>query len=175
MSNDLAIGDDSDLLLGDDDDMGDDPGSDLLLGDDDEEIVGGRRRNKKKKRRLKYYQPGDQTQVLPFPRGEGGAASVLAGALATVFARPQRPFQTQRFVWPSTTSPFFVINQFSIGQESMFVQAGSVAVEIFSQTGVGVALRGYIARPGIDITLQVTNTDVAPHPIEAAIIGATLI
>jgi hypothetical protein len=124
---------------------------------------------------MQSLQPTQQTQVLPFPTAAGGGATVAAGATNTVFANPQRPFQTQRFVWGSSTSAFFRILQLTIGQENMFVQAGSVPAEIFSQTGVGVALCGYIAYPGIDITLQVTNGDTDPHPIDASIIGSSLV
>lgn len=124
---------------------------------------------------MTHLQPTEQTQVLPFPKGEGGASTVLAGAVATVSSRPQRPFQTQRFAWPSTTSGFFDINLFVIGQENMMVAAGAVSAETFAQTGVGVALSGYIAYPGIDITLQVTNTDTLAHPVQASIIGSALV
>jgi len=124
---------------------------------------------------MTHLQPTEQTQVLPFPKGEGGSTSVAPGVLATVSARPQRPFQTQRFAWPSTTSGFFDINLFVIGQENMMVAAGSVSAETFAQTGVGVALSGYIAYPGIDITLQVTNTDSLAHPVQASIIGSALV
>lgn len=124
---------------------------------------------------MQHLQPTEQTQVLPFPKGEGGSTSVAAAALATVSARPQRPFQTQRFVWPSTTSGFFDIILFTVGQENMMVQAGQVSAEIFAQTGVGVGLSGYIAYPGIEITLQVQNTDSLAHPIQAAIVGSALV
>lgn len=124
---------------------------------------------------MTHLQPTEQTQVLPFPKGEGGSTTVLAGALATVSARPQRPFQTQRFAWPSTTSGFFDIILFTVGQENMMVQAGAVSAEIFAQTGVGVGLSGYIAYPGIEITLQVQNTDSLAHPIQAAIVGSALV
>jgi hypothetical protein len=120
-------------------------------------------------------QPQEQTQILPFPKAEGGGAAVPAGVINTVAARPQRPFQTQRFVWPSTTSAFFTILQFTIGQENMFVQAGEASAEIFAQTGVQVGLEGYVAWPGIDITLQVLNEDSLPHPVRASIIGASLV
>lgn len=187
MSSDLSIGGDSDLW--DLDDVGDDD-----MGDDDLELGGpARRPNKLQKavqqaklsrlrkrqalmgKAMQHLQPSEQTQVLPFPRAEGGGTSVLAGATATVFARPQRPFQTQRFVWSSAVAPFFLVNQLTIGQENMFVQAGVVPAEVFSQTGVGVSLKGYIAYPGIDVTLQVENTDTVAHPILASIIGAALV
>lgn len=124
---------------------------------------------------MQHLQPTEQTQILPFPKGEGGSTSVAAAALATVSARPQRPFQTQRFVWPSTSSGFFDVILFTVGQENMMVQAGSVSAEIFAQTGVGVGLSGYIAYPGIEITLQVQNTDTLAHPIQAAIVGSSLV
>jgi hypothetical protein len=181
-----------------DDDYDDD---DELEGDDDDLWLGGAAPKKTPKKAAKkvksaqlqrqvqslrkhqllmqksmaQLQPSEQTQVLPFPRGEGGAVTVGAGVLATVAARPQRPFQTQRFAWPSTSSAFFNINQLTIGQENMFVQAGVVPAEIFAQTGVGVGLSGYIAWPGIDVTLQCTNTDTVAHPIQASIVGATLV
>lgn len=191
MSSDLSIGGDSDLWDLDDD-MGDDD-----MGDDELDLGGPSRHrggssklkravNAAKLSRLRkrqalmgkamqHLQPSEQTQVLPFPRAEGGGTVVTAGATATVFARPQRPFQTQRFVWSSAIAPFFLVNQLTIGQENMFVQAGVVPAEVFSQTGVGVSLKGYIAYPGIDVTLQVENTDTADHPILASIIGAALV
>lgn len=199
MSMNLGLDDDLegdlDGDLDGDDDLGDDLGDDLFIGGPRSRaplkstslarrVHNARlqksarvlqRKNALMQKAMQHVQPSEQTQVLPFPRGEAGGANVPAATTATVFARPQRPFQTQRFVWASTTSPFFAINQLTIGQENMFVQAGVVPAEVFSQTGVHVALSGYIAYPGIDITLQVQNTDVAAHPIEASIIGAALV
>lgn len=172
---DLAVGDD----LGDDfgDDLGDDFGDDM--GDD---IGGGRRRGRGKRGaarpatgnaalKIKRIQPQNQTQVCSFPQGPQGTLVVTAGSTATLTARPQRPFQTERFVLPSTLSGFFAINDLVIGRDSMFVNSEASHGDIFSQTGVGVALLGYIARPGIDITLTVTNIDTVDHPFYGSIIG----
>jgi hypothetical protein len=185
---------------GDDDVDGDDDD----LGDDDFSLGGPKRRPAKQSRAraniqrvqasnasrrigalrkqealmhksMTALQPQEQTQILPFPKAEGGGAAVPASTINTVAARPQRPFQTQRFVWPSTSSAFFTILQFTVGQENMFVQAGEASAEIFSQTGVQVGLEGYVAWPGIDITLQVLNEDTLPHPVRASIIGASLV
>lgn len=159
---DLSVGDDS----GDDsgDDMGDDSGDDIIVG-------GGRRKGKRKGLKVNRIQPTNQTQVCSFPQGANGATFVGAGLTATLTARPQRPFQTERFVLPSTLSGFFAINDLVIGRDSMFVNSEAAHGDIFSQTGVGVALLGYIARPGIDITLTVTNIDTADHPFYGSIIG----
>ena len=167
-----------DLSVGDDDMGDDDMGDDIVVG-------GGRRRRRRgraaaaaaghaaggRRLKVKRIQPTDQTQVCSFPQGPNGSLFVAAGATATLTARPQRPFQTERFVLPSTLSGFFAINDLVIGRDSMFVNSEAAHGDIFSQTGVGVALLGYIARPGIDITLTVTNISLGDHPFYASIIG----
>ena len=160
---DLSVGDDD---MGDDDMGDDDMGDDIVVG-------GGRKRRKGggKKIKLNRIQPVDQTQVCSFPQGANGTLTVAAGVSATLTARPQRPFQTERFALPSTLSGFFAINDLVIGRDSMFVNSEAAHGDIFSQTGVGVALHGYIARPGIDITLTVTNIDTSDHPFYGSIIG----
>jgi hypothetical protein len=192
--DDELEGDDSifaDLFDSDDDEDGDEVGDDDLgdddLGDDEDDddplmFLGGKAPKKKssakpKVQRAGRMQPTHQIQVLPFPRGEAGATTVAANTLATVSARPQRDaFQVQRFAWASTTSPYFIINQLTVGVDNMMAQAGVVPAEIFSQVGVGVALRGFIAKPGIDVTLQCTNIDtVNARAIYASIIGAVLL
>lgn len=176
-------GDDFGDDLGDDlgDDFGDDMGADeaLVLGGPRAPRNGARRpgrgRGRQQRSSWREMQPGHQTQALPFPSGPGGTTTVAANTQATLTARPQRPFQTERFVFASTVSPFFTVEELKIGQDSMFVQSGSIPAEVFSQTGVGVSLHGFIAKPGIDITLICTNQDGTAHPASAAIIGAALV
>jgi len=158
---DLSVGDDD---MGDDDMGDDDMGDDLVVG-------GGRKRRGRKELKVKRIQPMHQTQVCSFPQGANGTLAVVAGTTATLTARPQRPFQTERFVLPSVLSGFFAINDLVIGRDSMFVNSEAAHGDIFSQTGVRVALLGYIARPGIDITLTVTNLDTSDHPFYGSIIG----
>lgn len=168
---DLSVGDDD---MGDDDMGDDDMGEDIVVG-------GGRRRRKPAhhhaahhaahKPTVRRIQPTNQTQVCSFPQGANGTLAVAAGATAILTARPQRPFQTERFVLPSTLSGFFAVNDLVIGRDSMFVNSEAAHGDIFSQTGVGVALLGYIAKPGIDITLTVTNIDGFDHPFYGSIIG----
>jgi hypothetical protein len=128
-----------------------------------------------RKVRLARIQPVKQTQVCSFPQGPNGALVVTNGAAGVLTARPQRPFQTERFVVPSSLSAFFAILDLVIGRDSMFVNAEAAHADIFSQTGVHVTLRGYIARPGIDITLTVENIDSEDHPFYGSIIGPTLV
>lgn len=174
---DLAVGDD--VYLGDDG-FGDDEMEGDGFGDDTLLVMGGpaARRNPRaaaqNRIRLQRIQPNKQVQVCSFPQGPNGSTTVTAGTTATLTARPQRPFQTERFVVPSTLSPFFAIVDLVVGRESMFINSEPAAAEIFSQTGVHVSLMGYIARPGIDITLSVTNIDGADHPFYGSIIGPAL-
>jgi hypothetical protein len=158
---DLSVGDDD---MGDDDMGDDDMGDDIVVG-------GGRKKHGRKKLKVNRIQPVNQTQVCNFPQGPSGTLFVAAGSTGILTARPQRPFQTERFALPSTLSPFFAINDLVIGRDSMFVNSEAAHGDIFSQTGVGVALLGFIARPGIDITLTVTNIDTEDHPFYASIIG----
>lgn len=163
--------DDYDFLLGEDD-------GDWSLGDDDDLYIGGPKpkRRGRAKARVRRIQPGSQTQVMNFPRGAAGATSVAAAATVVLTARPQRPFQTERFVVSSAISAFFAIGDLVIGRDSMFVNSEFAAAEVFSQTGVGVSLRGFIARPGIDISLTVLNLDAgAAHPFFGSIVGPALV
>ena len=90
-------------------------------------------------------------------------------------ARPQRVFQCDRFVIPSTFAAFFAMTDLVIGRDSMLVNSERVALEVFSQTGVGVELSGYIARPGIDVTLSLVNLDSAnAHAFYGSIVGRCL-
>lgn len=170
---DEAAGDD-DVALGDD--------AALLLGDN-ELVLGGRRRGGRrmaahpaqgKPQFITMPQPDQQTQVLPFPKSSTGSA-IAAGLSDTVQVLPQRPFQTKRLVWSSAVAPFFTMEELKVGQDTMFVQSGSVPAEVFSQTGVGVSLLGFIAKPGITITMSVTNIDTAAQFIRASIIGAAVV
>jgi hypothetical protein len=149
----------------------------LLLGLDNQMVLGGRRGRRAVARAPRFQtapQPQEQTQVLPFPVSSTGAL-IGAGLSDTVQVLPQRPFQTKRLTWSSAVSAFFTIGELKIGQETMFVQTGDVPAEIFSQTGVGVSLLGYIAKPGVTITMRVTNIDSDGQFIRAAIIGAAVV
>lgn len=177
----FTIGDDDALMLGDDDEMGDDSlilGDDILLGDD-ELILGGRRAPRaqgKRKVKLQRIQPVAQTQVCSFPQGPNGGTQFAASQTGTLSARPQRVFQTERLAVPSTVSPYFVIRDLVIGRDSMLVNSEATSAEIFSQVGVGVGLRGFIARPGIDININLSNIDsVNPRAFYGSIIGPTLV
>jgi hypothetical protein len=173
---DLVAGD---ITLGDDDDVGDDDevgGGEELIGEDSL-FIGGRRGKKSKKQKIRVarIQPQSQQQPVNFPQGPNGAAVVTASSTAILTARPQRVVQVGRFVVPSAIGPFFAIGDLVVGRDSMFGNAEFAAAEIFAQNGYGVALRGFIARPGIDITLTVKNLDTHDHAFYGSLIGPALV
>lgn len=170
----MSVGEDG--LDGDDLDGDDLEGDDLMLGAD--VVLGGARRRRgrgKSRIKLARIQPTAQTQVLDFPLGLDGVA-VAASATETLQVRPQRVFQTERFAVASTVAPNFLIGDLVIGRDSMKVaNGGFTAAEVFSQAGVGVALRGFIARPGIDIAVTVKNLVATAQPFYGSIIGPCLV
>ncbi len=171
---DLAVGDDEYTFDGDDELDGDEDllGADLVLGG--RRAPRGRQMRGRGKVKLQRIQPTDQTQVLDFPQGADGSA-VDASATEILSARPQRVFQTERLVIASTSAPSFAIGDLVIGRDSMKVNSGFTAAEVFTQTGVGVALKGFIARPGIDITITVKNLTTSATAFYGSIIGPALV
>lgn len=182
---DEIVGDDLDDALGDDDDtLGDDEILGAVLGGYDvlgaDMILGGpssarkralaRRVAAKNAVALQRRKPsGAQEQVLGFER-----ATVTALTEATVRAFPQRKFRTERLTIAASIANFFDVLDLRVGRDSLFVDVGPVPAEMFSQVGVGTALRGYTANLGNTITLQVENIDAGNQPIRAGIRGTAV-
>ena len=173
---DLVAGDD--VLLGEDD-LAVSGGAELIgedeMGDDGIYIGGPRRRSRGRRVKAARIQPVDQQQPVNFPHGPNGATTVTASSTAILTARPQRVVQVGRFVVPSAIAVFFAIGDLVVGRDSMFGNAEFASAEIFAQNGFGVALKGFIARPGIDITLTVQNIDSVNHPFYGSLIGPALV
>ena len=195
LGEDFSLGDEIDEIIGDDEDeMGDD--LDDALGDDAilgavlgggldilgaDMILGGGRAGSRKKalaraiaakhgRVVKRREPqGAQEQVLGFER-----ATVTALTEATVRAFPQRKFRTERLTIAASIANFFDVLDLRVGRDSLFVDVGPVPAEMFSQVGVGTALRGYTANLGNTITLQVENIDAGDQAIRAGIRGTAI-
>ena len=172
----------ADISLGGDDDVSggiEIVGDDLLVGEDEVSGPPVRRQVRPQrgggKVRLARVQPANQTQPINFPQGPNGTTSFPASTTANLLARPQRVMQVGRFVVPSFIAPFFAIGDLVVGRDSMFGNAEFASAEIFAQNGFGVSLRGFIARPGIDITLQVQNLDTNIHKFFASLIGPALV
>jgi len=190
LSGDDVLGDDFDIgedeIIGDDldDAMGDDAILGAVLGYDvlGADILGAVSPAASRKKMLaravaakharvlaKRSPSGAQEQVLGFER-----ASVTALSEGTVRAFPQRKFRTERFTVAASIANFFDILDLRVGRDSLFVDVGPVPAEMFSQVGVGTALRGYTANLGNTITLQVENVDSNDQFIRAGIVGTAI-
>lgn len=183
LGDDFEIGDEIDEIVGDelegdlDDALGDDAILGAVLGAD--MILGGASPAKaalaraiaaKNGRVLQKRSPqGAQEQVLGFER-----ATVTALTEATVRAFPQRKFRTERLTIAASIANFFDVLDLRVGRDSLFVDVGPVPAEMFSQVGVGTALRGYTANLGNTITLQVENIDAGDQAIRAGIRGTAI-
>lgn len=183
-SDDFEIGDEIDEIVGDDElegDLDDALGDDAILGAvlGADMILGGASPRKmamaraiaaKHGRVLQKRSPqGAQEQVLGFER-----ATVTALTEATVRAFPQRKFRTERLTIAASIANFFDVLDLRVGRDSLFVDVGPVPAEMFSQVGVGTALRGYTANLGNTITLQVENIDAGDQAIRAGIRGTAI-
>ncbi len=186
LGDDFEIGDEIDEIVGGDDDLEDALGDDAILGAvlgadilGADMILGGGGSRKaalaraiaaKHGRVVQRRAPqGAQEQVLGFER-----ATVTALTEATVRAFPQRKFRTERLTIAASIANFFDVLDLRVGRDSLFVDVGPVPAEMFSQVGVGTALRGYTANLGNTITLQVENIDAGDQPIRAGIRGTAI-
>jgi hypothetical protein len=152
--------DDISALLGDNPFLGDDEG----MGDDDG--MNGPRRN----RTVTSGGPV-QEQIYPFAR-----TSLAALAGSDITGRPQRPFRTERLAIDSTIASDFTFSRLLIGQDNMFVANADLSCQLFCEAAVSMRLRGYIAQPGIDITISVVNRNtVATLLFSGCIVGSTLV
>jgi hypothetical protein len=183
-------------IVGEDigDEMGaDDVGDDGVMGYD---LVGQtRRRMMRRAQAARNFMPGalpaaravrvpglppdvrvvDETpqigrrQIAPIPQ-----TTIAAGASVDVEFRPQRPIRVERLVLDGTTLVGVFLNDFLIGAEPQFVNAGSVPASTFAPTAFGVGLRGNTAQPGISVTLRFQNLGGAPVTIGGALLGTSL-
>lgn len=180
LGNDFEVGDEIDEIVGDDDlddALGDDAilgavlGADMILGGPSGGKAALARAIAAKHGRVltKRAPQGAQEQVLGFER-----ATVVALTEATVRAFPQRKFRTERLTIAASIANFFDVLDLRVGRDSLFVDVGPVPAEMFSQVGVGTALRGYTANLGNTITLQVENIDAGNQAIRAGIRGTAI-
>ena len=157
--------------------MGDDPLAALLAGD--EELGGTRRRRPltaAQRVALAARAAGMRTarqptnmmpQDLPVP-----ATAFLASETRTITLQPQRTFRMDRPAFPSSIASYFVLNDLTINQVSVFTAPGGVPCELYSEVAVGAQLYGQTVNQGAIIALNITNVDAgAPHTLRGALKG----
>jgi hypothetical protein len=119
------------------------------------------------------------TAARRFPLGFV-SGSIPPGGFADVKANPQIAFRAERLVIPNTLADFFSIVDLKVGNRSQFVSSGEVPALVFSEQGVGIALRMDTAQVSQDVVISVRNiTDTFPTPtaafFRAALIGTAIL
>jgi hypothetical protein len=183
---DDILGDDllGDDLMGDTDIMGDDIG-DYLVGADrarrGPQAAVARKKNARaallkramiakrlKNAKLVHHRrpTKNRIQSLGFNR-----SAVPANTTVEIVARPQVLFRGTRLLVGSSIAPFFVVDDIKVGRNSQFVGTGAQPAEAFRDTATGDNIALDTCRPGVDITLIVTNTDGTAKDFRASIFG----
>jgi hypothetical protein len=196
---DSLEGDDlGDDLVGDDlgDDLGDDVLGDVdIVGDDlvGDYLVGApvKRRMKQRAqasknakaarilkramlvRRLKnakmLHRRGptkSRIQSIGFTR-----AAVPANTTVEITARPQVLFRGTRLLVGGSVAQYFVIEDIKVGRNSQFVATGAQPAEAFKDTATGDNVALDTCKPGVDLTLIVSNISGSAQDFRASLFG----
>lgn len=114
------------------------------------------------------------TKAREFPLGFPTTV-IAAGATANIQTQPQIPFRGRRLVIPSDFAGAILVNNLTVGQQSMFPNTNPVPGRVFSETGVGMDLNLDTAQISQIVTLNVTNTSGGQVTFNAAIIGTVVL
>ncbi len=167
---DEIIGDDEDSLLAEivgeeGDDYGGAIGADEIIG-----RVSPAVRKRIMMRRAKLIQGRKFDRLRKYLLGVQSLA-VVAAAQVTINSQPQYPFRPYRYMIPATFAPNFVIDALSIGQQPVFVAAGAVPAEVFSEVAVGGSVLWDTASIGNQVSVQATNISAGAADFRSAIFG----
>ena len=186
---DDLVGDDlGDDLLGDVDIVGDDIVGDYLVGAPTKRKVKRRVPNLQALQRVKSARllkramlarrlksakmvhtrgpTKSRIQSIGFTR-----AAVPANATVEITARPQVLFRGTRLLVGSSIAQGFVIDDIKVGRNSQFVATGAQPAEAFKDTATGENVSLDTCRPGVDLTLIVTNITGASQDFRASLFG----
>jgi hypothetical protein len=186
---DTLVGDDlGDDIMGDVDIMGDD-----LVGD----YLVGAPLKRRSKRRLQAVRNAKANQVLRramlakrlktakmiHRRGPTKTriqsigftrAAVPANTTAEITARPQVLFRGTRLLVGGSIASSFVIEDIKVGRNSQFVATGAQPAEAFKDTATGDNVALDTCKPGVDLTLIVTNITGAAQDFRASLFGDSI-
>lgn len=114
----------------------------------------------------------DGQLVLPM----SSSGTIAAATAATITARPQtKAYRPQRIVVAASIASFFTISDIKVGNQSQFVQAGTIPAEAFIQGAFGVAMRMDTVQTAQDFVFQVNNIDPAvAHTFLAVVFGRSV-
>lgn len=99
------------------------------------------------------------------------AGQIAAAAQLTITQTAQTVFKPHRLNVPVNIANFFLIDAFSVGNVPLSAAAGPVPAASFATDATEANVRKVTANPGVQIVLQVTNIDGAPHRFLSTLFG----
>jgi hypothetical protein len=97
--------------------------------------------------------------------------AVPANATVEITARPQVLFRGTRLLVGGSIASSFVIEDIKVGRNSQFVATGAQPAEAFKDTATGDNVSLDTCKPGVDLTLIVTNITGAASDFRASLFG----
>jgi hypothetical protein len=97
--------------------------------------------------------------------------AVAPGTTVDIPSRPQELFRGTRLVIPSSIAASVVVEDIKVGRSSQFVASGAQPGEAFKDTATGDNVSLDTARPGMDITLKITNVGGTAVDFRATLFG----
>jgi hypothetical protein len=98
-------------------------------------------------------------------------AAVPANTTVEITARPQVLFRGTRLLVGGSIAQSFVIDDIKVGRNSQFVATGAQPAEAFKDTATGDNVALDTCKPGVDLTLIVTNITGAAQDFRASLFG----
>lgn len=98
-------------------------------------------------------------------------APVAAGAVGVITTTSQTVFKPRRLNVSRAIADFFLIDNFSVGNVPLSAAAGQVPAASFATDATEANVRKVTANPGVQIVIQVTNIDGAPHRFLSTLFG----
>jgi len=98
-------------------------------------------------------------------------AAVPPATTVEITARPQVLFRGTRLLVGSSIAASFVIEDIKVGRNSQFVATGAQPAEAFKDTATGENVALDTCKPGVDLTLIVTNVTGAAVDFRASLFG----
>ena len=179
---DVLVGDD---ILGDVDIMGDDLVGDYLVGAplkrrSNRRLQAVRKVNTARLLRQAMLAKRLKTAKMIHRRGPTKTriqsigftrTAVPANATVEITARPQVLFRGTRLLVGGSIASSFVIEDIKVGRNSQFVATGAQPAEAFKDTATGDNVALDTCKPGVDLTLIVTNITGAASDFRASLFG----
>lgn len=103
---------------------------------------------------------------------DSGAVAIAAGAQAVITFNATMIYRPTRLMIGPDVAGFWVVDDFRVSADSLFLSAGAVPAQVFLPESVGAsALKRRTAQPGTPVSVLVTNVDAVAHRFRGSVFG----